>query len=292
MALCSLTRRAWIGSTVGGIAAVAAGKFTRPIGVELYTVRTVITKQPDETLKRIADIGYAEVEAGRESLDQLVPICRNLGLKVPACHMEIPIITGKWPGGAAKTTLAQAIDSARKHGVDYLVFPYLPPSERGAADSYRRLADQLNEAGRECKAAGLHLAYHNHAFEFDGAAGQRPIDIMMERFDQTLVGFEVDVFWVSTGGEDPVAFLKRLGGRVPLVHLKDRGKGCDVVHQESAVKHDCFKEVGAGMLDFAAILRTTEAIGVKHYFVEQDQTPADPVDSLALSYRNLRNLSV
>src|SRR5205823_434448 len=145
-------------------------------------------------------------------------------------------------------------------------------------------------AGRQCKAGGLQLAYHNHAFEFDGSAGQRPIDIMMERFDRSLVAFEVDVFWVSTGGEDPVAFLKRMGTRVPLMHLKDRGAGCEVVHQESAVKRDCFKEVGAGILDFAAILRAAESIGVKHYFVEQDQTPSDPVDSLAQSYVNLRKL--
>src|SRR5207253_3198730 len=102
-------------------------------------VRNVITKQPDETLKRIADIGYGEVEGGRDSLDQLAPICRKLGLKVPACHMEIPLITGKWATGATRVTLTQAIDSAKKHGVEYLVFPYLPPAERGDADSYRRL---------------------------------------------------------------------------------------------------------------------------------------------------------
>jgi sugar phosphate isomerase/epimerase len=292
MALHSMTRRTWIASTAGSIAAAAPGKFTHPIGAELYTVRNVITKQPEETLKRIADVGYGEVETGRDGLDQIAPTCRKLGLKIPACHMEIPLITGKWPDGKPKVTLAQAIDSAKKHGVEYLVFPYLPPAERGDADSYRRLADQLNEAGRQCKAAGLQLAYHNHAFEFDKSAGQRPIEIMLERFDKTLVGFEVDVFWVSTGGDDPVAFLKRLSGRVPLLHLKDRGKGCAVVHQESAVKRDCFKEIGAGTLDFADILRTAESIGVKHYFVEQDQTPGDPVESLAQSYRFLRNLVV
>src|SRR5207302_3093684 len=141
------------------------------------------------------------------TLDQIAPLCRKHGLKIPACHVEIPLITGKWPNGQTKVTLAEAIDSAKKHGLDFLVFPYLPPAERGDADSYRRLADQLNEAGRQCKAAGLHLGYHNHAFEFEGLAGQRPIDIMLERFDKTLVGFEVDAFWVSTGCEDPGASL-------------------------------------------------------------------------------------
>lgn len=292
MAMHSITRRTWILSTAGSLAAAAASKYTHPVGVELYTVRNVITKQPEDTLKRIAEIGYTEVEAGRDSLDQVGPICRKLGLKIPATHLEVPIIMGKGGNSATKVTLAQAIDSAKKHGVEYLVFPYLPPAERGDADSYRKLADQLNEAGRHCKAAGLQFAYHNHAFEFEKAAGQRPIEIMLERFDKNLVGFEVDVFWVSTGGDDPVAFLKGLKGRVPLLHLKDRGKGCPVVNQESAVKRDCFKEIGAGTLDFAAILRTAESIGVKHYFVEQDQTPGDPVDSLAQSYRYLRNLQV
>src|SRR5437879_13683837 len=105
MALHSMTRRTWMASTVGSIAAAAPRKFTHAIGAELYTVRNVITKQPDETLKRIADIGYTEVETGRDSLDQSGPICGKLGLKIPACHVEIPLITGKWPDGASNTTL-------------------------------------------------------------------------------------------------------------------------------------------------------------------------------------------
>ncbi len=289
-----ITRRTWIGGAAAAASALAAkkNKFTQPVGVELYTVRNTVYKDPEQVLTQIAGIGYKEVEAGREYLDKIAPICNYHGIKIPAVHLEIPLIIGKWAPNQSKTELAEAIDSAKAHGVTYLVFPYLPPAERGDADSYKKFADKMNEAARQAKAAGVKFAYHNHACEFDGQPGQRPIDILLERFDKALVGFEVDVFWVSTGGEDPVAFLKSLKGRVPLIHLKDRGAGCPVVHQEAQVKPECFKEVGSGTLDFPAILRTAADIGVEHYFVEQDQTPGDPLESLAKSYKYLRSVSL
>src|SRR5258708_27024823 len=123
------------------------------------------------------------------------------------------------------------------------------------------------------------LAYHNHAFEFQGAEGQRPFDILMERTDPKLVKLEMDVFWVSTAGQDPVALLKQYPGRVALLHLKDKAAGAPVRFSED-VGHEAFKEVGSGSLDFAAILKAAKAAGGQHYFVEQDFCPGNPIDSL------------
>lgn len=295
-----LNRRDWLRSaaaslSLAGLASAAKGAkgpFRHPLGVQLYTVRNVIGKAEEETLRRIAAIGFTELETtGRDNLDTLAPLFEKYKLKPVSTHMDAALITGKWPDEKPHPSLAQTIETATKHGVQYLVFPYLPPSERGDAEGYRKLADKLNQAGRECHAAGLTFCYHNHAFEFGGVRGQRPIDILNERLDKTLVNFELDLFWVSVAGLDPVQALKDHKGRVPLLHLKDKLAGAPVQFDEKVSK-ETFQEVGSGSLDFPGILKAAESAGVKHYFVEQDQTPGDPVDSLAKSYRYLRGVSV
>jgi sugar phosphate isomerase/epimerase len=258
-----------------------AAHFTHPLGAELYTVRTILPTAADQTLKSIAEIGYREVETDRPTLQRIAPILKNYGLKPVSCHFEASLITGNW---------AQAIDDAKKFGVEYMVMPYVRPEERGDLDSYKQLADKMNTAGMQSRAAGLTFCYHNHCFEFRGEPGQRPIDILLERLDKKAVGLELDVFWVSVGGNDPVEMLKQNAGRVPLVHLKDKAKGTPVLYEERKVTPQTFKEVGAGVLDFPAILKAAEAAGTKHYFVEQDQTPGDPVASLRQSYEYLRKL--
>jgi sugar phosphate isomerase/epimerase len=166
------------------------------------------------------------------------------------------------------------------------------PADRGGLEVYRKLADQLNQAGEKIQKAGLTLCYHNHAFEFRGPEGQRPIDVLLERWDPKYVFLEADVFWLSVAGQVPQDMLKKLSGRVPLVHLKDKAWGQKIVYDESEITPDGFKEVGTGTIEFAPILRTAEKVGVKHYFVEQDQTPRDPIPSIRLSYQNLRKMDI
>lgn len=281
-----MNRRLWLGSAAAALgfarfASAAEGDFRRALGVQLYTVRNVWKGHEDEDLRRIAEIGYMEVETTSDNnLDMMAPLLKQYKLKAVSSHLS---------DGANITP--QAIDTAKKYGVEYLVYPYVPPSQRGSADGYRKLADQMNEAGRKCHAAGLTFCYHNHAFEFGGAPGERPIDIFNERLDKKLVQFEIDVFWVSVAGHDPVEILKEYAGRVPLVHLKDKAQGTAVQYNEE-VPGPTFKEVGSGSVDFPAILRTAKSIGVKHYFVEQDQTPGDPIDSLKRSYQYLRSVKM
>jgi sugar phosphate isomerase/epimerase len=281
-----MNRRSWLGSAAAALslarfASAAEGNFKHALGVQLYTVRNVWKGHEDEELRRIAEIGYTEVETtGENKLDMISPMLKKYKLKAVSTHLS--------DGAAIKP---ETIETAKKYGVEYLVYPYVPPSERGSADGYRKLADQMNEAGQKCHAAGLTFCYHNHAFEFGGEMGQRPIDIFNERLDKKLVNFEVDVFWISVAGGDPAAFLKEHAGRVPLVHLKDKAQGTPVQYNEN-VPAPTFKEVGSGSLDFAAILKTAASVGVKHFFVEQDQTPGDPIDSLKKSYDYLRSVKV
>jgi sugar phosphate isomerase/epimerase len=148
----------------------------------------------------------------------------------------------------------------------------------------------MNRAAASAKRAGLSFGYHNHAFEFGKLDdGTRPIDTILTSFDPALVRFEVDVFWVSVTGNDPVDFIKKLGKRVMLVHLKDKAKDTPVKFAED-VEKAAFAEVGSGTVDIPGVLKAAEALGIEHYFVEQDQSP-DPLASLKKSYEYLAKQS-
>jgi sugar phosphate isomerase/epimerase len=119
--------------------------------------------------------------------------------------------------------------------------------------------------------------------------GTTPFQVMMERTDPKLVGLEMDAFWVSVAGHDPAELLGKLSGRVPLLHLKDKERGTPVMYKE-AVARTAFKEVGHGVIDWPKVLNAAVSAGVSHYFVEQDQTPGDPVESLRQSFAYLSKL--
>jgi sugar phosphate isomerase/epimerase len=289
----NISRRQWLATSLSLAAApLLAGKTSRPIGVQLYTVRTILMNDSDRVLKAIADIGYTEIEgSNRADLIALVPKIKSLGMKPVSCHVETPLITGDWDKykGMKQVPIDEAIESVKNAGVQYFTMAYIQPQARGDLDFYRKTADSMNHVGELCHKAGLQFAYHNHAFEFGGEPGKRPIDVFKERWDKKLVALEMDVFWVSVAGHDPVEMLKEWKGRVALLHLKDKAKDTPVQYTESVPK-TTFKEVGHGSLDFAAILKAAPAAGVKHYFVEQDQTPGDPLESLKQSFDYLKTV--
>ncbi|MGB7761197.1 MAG: sugar phosphate isomerase/epimerase [Bryobacteraceae bacterium] len=281
------TRRELLKS-VSLVAALPAGRLAarqlQAIGVQLYTVRSMLPQKPAETLHSIESIGYRAIEPTYDGLERLWPAIQATHLKAVSVHLDNTLMN---PG--KEDELARAIEQAKKWGFAYAVFPYLPPAERGGLDKIRVLADKLNRAGERCRAAGLGFCYHNHAFEFEPMEGTTGFAVMMERLDKNLCGFELDVFWVSVAGHDPAELLRKLSGRVPLVHLKDKAPGTPVMFQES-VDRGAFKEVGNGVMDWPAILGAAASAGVQHYFVEQDQTPGDPVESLRQSFGYLSKL--
>jgi sugar phosphate isomerase/epimerase len=186
--------------------------------------------------------------------------------------------------------MSRVVDQLKGYGFQYAVHPYVPPAERGGPDVMKALADKLNLFGEKCHAAGMQAAYHNHAFESAPAGNQTLFQVLIDNTDKKLVGFEVDCFWISVAGLDPAEFIKKLSGRIPLLHLKDKAQGTEQRFNES-VPRTAFKEVGNGVLDWPGILRAASAAGVQHYFVEQDQTPGDPLDSIRQSYNYLSKLT-
>jgi sugar phosphate isomerase/epimerase len=287
--ISQLNRRQWLAKSAAlfssaPLLAAVPPHFKGALGAELYTVRNIIDADTDGVLAKIAEIGYSEVEPGRAVLDKLAPMLAMHKLKPTSCHIEQELVVG----GDAKVTLPQAIESAKKAGVQLMIFPYLAPAKRGGVDAMRKFADQMNEVGAKVAAAGMKFGYHNHAFEFGGKPGERPIDVFLERFDPKTVGFQIDVFWVSVAGNDPVEWINKLKQRVISVHLKDKAVDQPVLYAENVPK-TTFREVGNGSLDFPAILKAAHSAGVKHFFVEQDQTPGDPIASLAQSFKYLRS---
>lgn len=303
-----MTRRDLLRSAAAGSLALLGSRATaaapRPLGVQLYTVRDVIMKDPAATLEAIAGIGYTGVEVIRSTLDVVAPAARAAGLKPVSVHLDTPIVTGDWAPWreAAKHVpmtlppegydLAAAIRDAKSAGARYVVLPYLLPTERkGTAEYYTTLADTLNRAGEQVREAGLQLCYHNHAFEFEPLDdGRRPLDVLMASLKPELVKLELDVFWVAVAGADPVALVRQYAGRIALMHLKDKTAGAPRETQEMRVPATAFAEVGSGTLDFPAILEAARAAGVEHYFVEQDHTAGDPIASLRKSFGYLSRL--
>jgi sugar phosphate isomerase/epimerase len=231
-----------------------------------------------ETLAAIRAIGYHEVEATYDGLDELWPVLQASGLKPVSIHLNSKAVTQGYPGA-----LSPMLDRLKQRGFQYAVFPYLPEPERGGVETMKALAEKLNKVGEKCRSAGLSFCYHNHAFEFASEDGTTLFQTLLDNTDRKLVGLELDVFWVSVAGRDPAGFIKQLSGRVLLLHLKDKAGDTPVMWNES-VEPTAFKELGSGVLDWPGVLRAAAAARVAHYFVEQDQTPGDPLDSLRKSY--------
>ena len=272
------------GALAAALCAGARGKQLHTIGAQLYTVRSVLPQKPAEVLGAIDAIGYEEVEATFAGLDAIWQALTATNLKPVSIHLDSALVTK-----GSEDEIKRTLEQLRHRGFSFAVYPYLPPAERGGLESIRVLSDKLNAAGEKAKAAGLRFCYHNHAFEFEPTEGTTPFQVMMERTDPKLVGLEMDVFWVSVAGHDPVELLGKLSGRVPLLHLKDKERGTPVMYKES-VPRTAFKEIGHGVIDWPKVLNAASAAGVAHYFVEQDQTPGDPVESLKQSFAYLSKL--
>ena len=225
------------------------------VGLQLYTVRELMEKSVADTLKLVAGVGYQQVEfAGyfNESAKSIRALLSAEGLTAPSAHISLEQL---------QNNLDKVIEDALIVGPQYLVLPYLLEDQRGRdIAAYQRLAADLNKFGERCKQAGLHMAYHNHAFEFEAVTGGIPYDTLLGETDPALVSMELDLYWTVKAGLDPVALFKKHPGRFALWHVKDMDSSGN------------FADVGKGVIDFKSIFANSATAGVKHQFVERDQT--------------------
>ena len=280
--MSTMTRRTLMAGAA--TAALLPARTLKTVGVQLYTVRSIIDKNTLETLQAIEQAGYREVEATWGNLEKIWPSLQQTKLKAVSLHLDTQMFTKD------QAKLPAAMETASKKGFKYVVCPYVAPADRGGAEVMKKLADTLNSAGEKAKQAGMTLAYHNHAFEFAQEGGKTLLDHIFDNCDAKLVQLEMDVMWVSVAGADPVALLKKYKGRTPLLHLKDVLKS-EPTRLNEGIARTSFAEVGNGRVDFRAVLAAASANGTKHFFVEQDQTPGPPVDSLKTSMANIRKIN-
>jgi len=241
------------------------------IGLQLYTVRRAMQADVEATLARVAATGYTEVEfAGYfgKSPGEVGAILDRHGLAAPAAHVSMA--ADQWRA---------ALDAARVIGHHYVVVSWIPAEQRQTLDAYKRMAQDFNRLAAEARAAGLQFAYHNHDFEFVPLEGRLPFDVLLAETDPTLVQLEMDLYWITKGGQDPLAYFARYPGRFPMVHVKDSA---------GAPEHRMV-DVGAGTIDFRKIFARREQAGIRHFFVEHDE-PADAFASIRASYEYLKRL--
>ena len=245
----------------------------QPLGLQLYTVRSVMGDKVEQTLERVAAIGYREVEfvgyfghSPTEIREMLV----RTGLRAPSTHIAPTFETDAW---------ARILDDANEAGHEYVVVASIPEHMRADLDAWRRTAETMTGAGERARAAGLQYAYHNHAVEFAEMGGRVPFDVFCEESDPDLVQIQLDLFWIIDGGGDPVAVFNRWPGRIPMVHVKDRTAGGEMV------------DVGAGVIDWAGLFQHVDHAGMKHFFVEHDR-PDGVFRSIEASYQYLSGLDI
>ena len=289
-------------SFVKSAALLSAGALVSPallaapksyIGLQLYTVRDAMQKDPAGTLARVAKMGYNSVEGatytGSQKFYGMTPtafanVLKQNGLIMPSSHYRLGQEQEK--GQPVQGTMLhgwdKAVDDAAQAGVKYMVCAYLSEAERGGLDQYKYVADQLNKAGERAKKAGIQMCYHNHDFEFAPQNGKVPYDLLLSATDKELVKMELDLFWTVKAGKDPVALFQQHPGRFPLWHVKD---------MDNTPKKN-FTEVGSGVIDFKKIFAQASKSGMKYYFVEQDQTPGSPFDSIQKSITHIKRTLV
>src|SRR5580704_3175673 len=248
------------------------------LGLQLYTVRDLMKQDFDGTIAGVAKIGYKEVEFagyfGKTPKEAKAVIDAN-GLTSPSAHHPIDALESKLP---------EIIEGAHVIGQKFIVCPYLDAKSR-TADGYKRLAESCNKVGEATKKAGIQFAYHNHSFEFekvDGLDGKLPFDYLLTQTNPKFVKIEMDLCWITVGGQDPIAYFNKYPGRFPLVHVKDWSKeGSDPGGNEGAVGHAVtghIANVGSGSIDWKNIFAHSGKAGIQHYFVENDEAKslADP----------------
>lgn len=317
--MTSLDRRALLSvlAATGAAAAVPAAarprraffdRIGRPIGLQVYTLGPDAGKDIDATFASIAAIGYREIELPGllgKTPAELAAAAARTGLSIASLH--VPLLA---MGGPQAMTLnsepAQLAETLGALGARWAVAPIalIPSNFRPAAgedmgaaiaravaeagaDIWKQTAQQLNRAASGLAAHGFKVGYHNHNLEFRPIGRTSGWDILLAECDPRLVSFELDLGWVATAGLDPVRELRRLHGRVRLLHVKDVAAGNPQSYELSMRP----AEVGSGTLDWARILPTAQRAGVEHFFVEQEPPFTLPrIEAARMSYSFLAQL--
>ena len=254
--------------------ALADSRLNR-IGLELYSVRHAMAKNPDGTMAAVAGIGYNDVELlwsmgdfGRTPA-QVSAALKQDGLRAPSAHINPIIMFVGWERWLA---------TAKQMGLEYLIVPDFTPETSQTLDDWRQWADHFNKAGAVARRAGIWLAFHNESYHMKPIDGQVPYDVFVERLDPSVVRLQLDVGNMLMGGGDPMQYLARYRDRYWSFHLKD------VVPDRSSDT-----ELGHGIFDFKKFLAAVPLLDQKPCYVEQENA-TDELAAARVDFQYLRDL--
>jgi sugar phosphate isomerase/epimerase len=252
------------------------GDFKGPLGIQLWSVRDYIPKDIPGTLKKVHDWGFREVElAGTygQTPAQFRQALDRAGLRATSMHVDF---------NRLRDSTSAALADAKALGVEYIGTAWLPHEGAFTEQMARQFAADFNRIGKAARAQGLTFFYHTHGYEFQPTAnGTIPFDVLMKESNPDDVKFEMDVFWVTRPGQDPVALLKKYPNRWIALHVKDMAKGTPTNDFSGGAPASAEVPVGTGMIDYPAVLRTAQEIGVQKFYIEDETT--DPLNNIPKS---------
>jgi len=281
-------------NTVGvGSTGTAATGNLGTLGLQLYSVKDIIEQDVPGTLRKLAAMGYKEIESypgskghyfGYEPKD-FKKMTNDLGLNLVSSHFGSGSRSGQagsWRQATMLQNFEELTQKAAETGQQYITCSWMDESLRKTPDDIKRTADLFNQTGETAKKAGLQFAYHNHDFEFKQVGDTMIYDYMLDNTDADLVKYELDLFWVVAAGRSPLAYFRKYPNRFPLGHVKDMDK--------QNPKNNT--EIGTGSINYQEIVKAAKAAGMKHYLVEQETFTRPSIESMQLNYTNLSKLSV
>jgi len=253
LALAGLTSKSGFASLAGESAKL------KNFGIQLWSVRDDLAKDPKGVLKQLSSYGYKQIESFEGGKGMFWGMSNTefkaemdiLGMKIISSHCDI-----------SKDFEKKAADAAAI-GMKYLICPYKGPQKD--LDAFKKFADEFNQKGEICKKNGIRFAYHNHDYSFATMNGEMGQDVMMKNTDASLVDFELDMYWVVAAGQDIETWLKKYPKRFRLCHVKDRKKGAPLTDKDESVV------VGTGSINYPKILKTAKKYGMEYYIVEQEK---------------------
>ncbi len=237
------------------------GENLKEFGLQLYTLRDVMPNDPKGVLKQVAQMGYKQIESyeGNKGMfwgmtnTEFKKYMDDLGMQIVSSHCDI------------NKDFERKAEEAAAIGMKYLICPSLPAEAKMTADDYKKAADTFNQRGQTCKSKGLKFAYHNHDQAFLQRPGFIAEEVLLQNTDPSLVDYEMDIYWVVTGGQEPISWIEKYPNRFPLCHVKDRKKNIPISEREASV------DVGTGSIDFKNILHIAKKNGMQYYIVEQEK---------------------
>ena len=262
-----------------GVARAMAGNRLETFGLQLYSLRVDMPKDPQGVLRQVASFGYKQIESfeGNQGMfwgmthTDFKKYVEGLGMTIISSHCDI--------NKDFERKAAQAAEIGMKH----LVCPWIGPQK--TLDDFKRFADKFNQCGDICKKNGIRFAYHNHGYTFQPLEGVLPQDTLMQNTNADTVDFQMDIYWVVTPGADPVAWLKKYPNRFVSCHVKDRLK--------NATTADASCDLGTGSIDLPGILKAARGLGMKYYIVEQENYPnSTPLKSVEVDAAYMKKLSL